>query len=303
VSTYGALIDRTYREWLYPPAEQPARFFLNDSGGISSSDTSAVTNTSWLNPEEEDLLGPGTIVEIERELVLVGSVTGTSPALTLGSLKRGLLGTTAVAHADQVFITLAPEYGRQSVFDAINDSIDDLWPFLWAVLTTIIPTGSSWVDVGEDVEEVLGVMVQNGSGWTTIHAGMYELLIDFPLASSGRAIQYSPGVPTNKGAIIKYKAKPLRATTESQTLVSLNIDPSWERAITVGAAAALLRGADIESASLEFVTESLSQEGFPVGAGENISNALLRYQDFLIQRRARALNVRTPPRRVIERTL
>jgi hypothetical protein len=302
VSTFGALIDRCNREWLYPPADQPARFFLNDSGGISSSDATAVTNTSWLNPEEEDLLGPGTIVEMERELILIGSVSGSSPAITLAGLKRGLLGTTAAAHADQGYIILAPEYGRQATFDAINDAIDDLWPALYKVRTEIIPTGGGWVDIGADVEEILETKILFGSQWATWNAGDIELLLDFPLASSERAVQFN-GVPANKGAIIKYKARPMRATAETDTLVSLNIDPSWEKAITVGAAASLLRGADIDSASLEYVTETLGQEGFPVGSGENISNALLRFQDFLIGRRARALDVRVPPTRVIERIL
>lgn len=302
MTTFGSLIDRCFREWLTPPAEQPARFFLNDSGGISSSDATAVTNTSWLNPEEEDLLGPGTIVEMERELILIGSVSGTSPAITLAGLKRGLLGTTAATHADQIYIILTPEFGRQAVFDAVNDAIDDLWPALYAVKTTILPTATGWVDVGADVEEILDTKVLVGAQWVSLNGGEVELLNDFPMASSEKAVQFG-SVPMNQGAIIKYKAKAARASAETDTKISLNIDPSWEKAITVGAAASLLSGSDIKSSTLEYVTQTLSEEGFPVGSGEKVSNALLRYQDFLISRRSRALDVQVPPTRVIERVL
>jgi hypothetical protein len=92
-------------------------------------------------------------------------------------------------------------------------------------------------------------------------------------------------------------------TTEADVLVDLNIDPSWHKAIVVGAAASMLRGSDINAATVEFVTESLSREGFPVGSGESISNALLRFQDFLIQRRARALQISAPSTQVIEHLL
>lgn len=302
MTTFGSLIDRCFREWLYPPAEQPARFYLNDAGGISLSDATAITNTSYLNPEEEDLLGPGTVIEMERELILIGSVSGSSPAITLSGLKRGLLGTAAVAHADQIFITLTPEFGRQAVFDAINDAIDDLWPSLWAVKSTFLPTGMGWIDIGADVEEILETKILLGSQWVTLNSGEVELLSNFPMASSERAVQFG-AVPNNKGAIIKYKAKPVRATAETDTKISLNIAPSWEKAITVGAAASLLRGSDVKASTMEFVTESLSSEGFPVGSGEKVSNALLRFQDFLISRRSRALDVLVPPTRVIERVL
>ncbi|MFQ5524594.1 MAG: hypothetical protein ACE5F5_13650, partial [Acidimicrobiia bacterium] len=67
--------------------------------------------------------------------------------------------------------------------------------------------------------------------------------------------------------------------------------------------ASLLRGADVTAATVEYVTEALEREGFPPGAGESVSNALLRYQDFLIQRRSRAQDVRTLAVQVVEKVL
>ncbi len=299
--TVAALIDRTYREWLTPPNQQPARFQVNNAGVLAAAATSVITETSWLSPEEEDLIGPGTIIEIERELILVEAVTGTSPDLTL-TIRRQMLGTTDVQHADSVEIILAPDYTRQSVFDALSDVIDDIWPTLWAVKIALIPTSTSWVEVDDDVEELFDARLLSGTRTLELDPGRMELLLDFPLASSLRAIQYN-GVPTGKTVIIRYKAKAVRPTAETDTLADLNIDSSWQKILTVGIAASLLRGSDIDAATQEFITESLAREGFPAGAGESLSNSLLRFQDFLMQRRARAQNVRTLPTQVIERVL
>ncbi len=300
--TVAALIDRTFREWLTPPNQQPARFEVNNAGVLALAATSVVTETSWLSPEEEDLIGPGTIIEIDRELILVEAVTGTSPDLTL-TIRRDMLGTTDVEHADNIEIILAPDYSRQAVFDALSDAVDDIWPTLWAVKTALIPTSTTWVEVDDDVEELFDARLLNGTRVDELDPGRYELLLDFPLASSLRAVQYDGTVPKGRTAIIRYKAKAVRPTLETDTLASLNIDSSWQKILTVGTAASLLRGSDIDAATQEFITESLAREGFPAGAGESLSNSLLRFQDFLTQRRARSQNVRTLPTQVIERVL
>lgn len=307
--TIGALIDRCYREWLTPPSEAPARFVMNNAGDMTATDTSLITETSMLSPEQEDAIGPGTVIEIESELMTVTAVTGTSPDLTLtldadgSGNRRPALGTTAAAHVDGLPILISPDFGRQIVFDALGDAIDDLWPRLWKIKTDIISTNTSWVDVDATVEEILETKIQSGSQWATVDPGQIELLVDFPLASSERAVQYGPVVPSGKAAIIKYKAKASRPTTEADTLASLNIESSWEKAITVGVAASFLRRVDIDSATVDYITEALEHEGFPPGSGESVSNALLRYQDFLIGRRAQAQNIRTLPTQVIERSL
>ncbi len=299
--TVAALIDRTYREWLTPPNEQPARFEVNNAGVLAVAGTSVITETSWLSPEEEDLIGPGTIIEIDRELILVEAVTGTSPDLTL-TIRREMLGTTDVQHADNIEIILAPDYSRQAVFDALSDAIDDIWPTLWAVKTALIPTSTSWVEVDDDVEELFDARLLNGTRISELDPGRVELLLDFPLASSLRAVQYD-GLTGGNTVIIRYKAKAVRPAAETDTLASLNIDVSWQKILTVGVAASLLRGSDIDAATQEFITESLAREGFPAGAGESLSNSLLRFQDFLTQRRARSQNVRTLPTQVIEKVL
>jgi len=154
--------------------------------------------------------------------------------------------------------------------------------------------------------------VKAGSQWVKVDPGSYEFLIDFPLASSERAIQWlGAGGQTNMDldsgvnstAIVKYKVKPSRPAAEADTLTSLDIKDEWQKAIVVGAAANLLRGEDVDQATSDYITKTLEREGFPVGSGETVSNALLRYQDFLIQRRAAAQNVQTLPELTVERVL
>lgn len=312
MATVADVLDRANREWLYPPGNQPSTFKVDNSGDLTSGATSVVTDTSWLSPEEEDSIGAGRIIEIDREWMLVEAVSGSSPALTL-TIRRGddlPYGTPSASHSDNSIITLAPEFPRQTVYDAFADVADDLWPRLWKVETDFVGLSTGWVEVDDEVEEVFEALIQSGSQWLPLAPGSVTTLLDFPLASSERAIQFhglrQPHVDTdtiNGTVIIKYKKKAKRPSAETDTLASLNIEDSWQKILTVGIAASVLRGSDIEATRPEYITEALEREGFPVGSGESISNALLRYQDFLINRRAAAQNVRTPPTQEIIKEL
>ncbi len=297
MATVANLIDQCYRDYLGAPDDQPTRFKL--SAPLAQGATSATTSTALLSPEEEDLLGPGTVIEIDREWLLVEAVTGTSPNLTL-TVRRGMSGTTDTSHADGALIYLAPTFSRQSVFDAVSDSIDDLWPRLWAVKSSLVATSGSWTEVGSDVEEIVEARVQLDDGrWEPV--GPPRLMRHFALASSGFVAQWPHDIQPNTLAMLVYKARPVRPTTEDDDLADLNVDPSWNRIVCLGAAAYLVGARDIDAATNEFITETLAREGFPVGAGESIRNALIRLRDALIAQKAKALAVASPDYVTVER--
>ena len=73
MSTFGQLIDRTYREYLRPVEEQePLTQVANldsisgGAQGLTSSGTTLQYKEGLFTPEEEELIGAGSVLEIEQ---------------------------------------------------------------------------------------------------------------------------------------------------------------------------------------------------------------------------------------------
>jgi hypothetical protein len=297
--TVEAIIDRVNRDWIQPPGEQPSRFVINDTGGISASDTTVITETSQLTPEEEDLLAAGALLEIESELVLMtADPTGTSPDLTL-TIRRAMYGTTAAVHADATEILIAGEnyIPRYSILTAVADAIEGLWPDLWQVAVEETWGGTEPIELPSQVGEILDMRVNVGNRWARI--GSWEELQDFPLSSTGTAIQVA-GAGTSPIQVV-YKSKTVRPTLEADTLVALNVDVGWVKVIVPLAVAGLVANRDLNQATIDFITQSLAAEaGGPLGSGTDIRNALLQFADFQMRPLKRQQALRQHDRVVID---
>ena len=286
MATVGNLIDRAFRDFLSVPGEQPPRAKLasNVADRLAGATFGFNIDMAMMSPEEQDLIAPGVVVEIDSELVLIESIVDTAV-----TARGGMFDTAAAAHNTGVYVTVLPEGqpSRKAVFDAVCESIDGLWPDLYGIKSTTLHAGTADpVELPYDCEAVVSVLAQSGFGWDRV--GGWSLLSPFPMFASQRAIQFWP--PVGSTVIVTYRARPQRPTSEFQQLPDLNVDVAWARLITVTAVADVISGVDVEAASAEFITSTLEREGFPVGAGTDLRNAMLTYADFLRQRRRRAID-------------
>ena len=135
MATFGELIDRTYREYLRPVEEQePLSQVANTdtltdgvSQGITSSSTTLQYKAGLFTPEEEELIGAGSVLEIEQELLMVEDINTVAREITV---ERGRLGSTAAEHLNDTDIILKPKYPRLNVANAIGDQVIGLYPAL-----------------------------------------------------------------------------------------------------------------------------------------------------------------------------
>ena len=290
-TTIADVIERVYRDYLWPPDEQPARFMV-DTGGITATATTLPVDTALLSPEEESLIGPGTIIDVVSvdtggELMLIEATDDPPTSLTV---RRQMFGTSGVAHIATDLIYLAPGFSRQKVYDAVADAIESLFPRLWTTAVEETFISASPVELPAACEEILEVRFLTNNHWVMI--GGWELLTDYPLTSTEKAIQF---FAVDSGSIqVKYRAAPTRPSTDETELLGddLSVLDSWIKVITVGAAAQMVSGEDVSQATIDFITEALAAEGFPVGAGATLRNSLLQFQDFLIRPLADALEAR-----------
>lgn len=286
MSTVGQVIDRVLRDWLHAPDDQPTRFTLD--GAIDADDTSLTYDDDLLTPEEEDLLGPGTLIEVGTEQILIGSVNATTNVLS--GLIRGVNGTTAAEHADNELATLAPAWARKTIYDAVGDAVEQLWPELYATTTSTALTLSD-TQYTEVPAAVMGALYlwARPTGGTEYDRIAVRLLENFPPSSTTKAIW--PGF-AGSGYLV-YKAKPTRPASESDTMTSLGVNDEWEQLVIVSAVAYLISGKDLSAATQEFLTDNLNAQGYPVDSSRRIREGLLRYQSLLLDKAKRSLRHQT----------
>lgn len=294
MTTVADVIERIYRDYLLPPGEQPARFVV-DTGGINSSATTLPVDLDMLSPEEQDQIGPGLVIEVGSELMLVEGTDSNDPPEAL-TVRRGMYGTEAAAHTAGDLVYIAPDYPRQRLFEAVADAIEGLWPDLYT-----IDVEEAWaqpiVELPATVGSIIDIRAYVRGGWVPLEG--WDYLPGFPHSSTGVAVQV--GVDSGTALHIKVRKIPQRPEAETDTLSDLGVDEGWVKVIAVMATAEMMASEDIDRATIQFITQALESEGFQVGQGADLRNTLLQYADFLSAPLRRRLTVQERPRVVMHR--
>ena len=302
MSTLGQLIDRTYREYLRPVEEQePLTQVANlDSitggQGLTSTGTTLQYKEGLFTPEEEELIGAGSVLEIDSELVMVEDINTVSREITV---ERGRLGSTAAEHLEDTDIILKPKYPRLNVTNAIGDQVIGLFPALYAVKKTTLTTSSTqFVEMPAGTQRILQAKIDNSTtgGTTTSFTDVpLELLTDFAGSTTDAAVQFPTSPTSGKSVYVVYASKFTRPTAETDNLNTISgLEDFHEQIVMVGAVAQLLSELDVDASTQNYITENLEQRGVPVGSGERLRNALLRYYGVLLDRARREQRSRFP---------
>lgn len=292
MSTVAALIDRAYREFLASPEEQPTRFTL--AAEFASGAFSFTVDPDFLSPEEEALLAPGTVVEVNSELIQIGDYTEGSHVAS--SVKRAILGTAEATHASGDYGVIAPEYPRKVVFDAICDEIVGLYPDLYVVTATgsLSLSSTTYTEVAATVMEPMWLLARPvGSASTDPYSQYFDVgwYDPFPPSSTGKAI-FSP-FGTGIGYLV-HKAKFARPGTEAVNLTTTTLlQEEWERIVLIGAVAYLIAGKDLSQRQQEFITQQLATQSYPVLTPTRIRESLLKYRGDLLERAKKGLRSRS----------
>ena len=300
MSTFGQLIDRTYREYLRPveeqePLSQVANLDTITGGqGITAAGTTLKYKEGLFTPEEEELIGAGSVLEIDSELVMVEDINTVSREITV---ERGRLGSTAVEHTEDTDIILKPKYPRLNVANAIGDQVIGLFPALYAIKKTTITTASTqFVEMPAGTQRILQSKINNSTSNTTVYSDIpLELLTDFAGSTTEAAVQFPSGPTSGKTVYVVYASKFTRPTDETTNLNTVSgLEDFHEQIVMVGAVAQLLSELDVDATTQNYITENLEQRGVPVGSGERLRNALLRYYGVLLDRARREQRSRFP---------
>lgn len=289
MSTVGQLIDRVLRDWLEPADDQPARLTLAQA--IDSDDLLAISyDADLIGPEEIALIGPGTLIEIGSEEMIVADID--EDANTFDLAKRGANGTTPAAHSSGAIIYPHRAWRRRVIFDALCDGVVQLYPDLYRVKESAAMTVSSdtYTEVdAADATYAVSPMWFYGrctgeNRYRRIPLGDDDWLDFFPASATGKAF-YVPGLPTGGNGYLVYKAKFERPDAEADSLVAdFGVNAEWEQLVVLGAVAYLVAGREMDLATQERLAEQLEQQNYPAGTPSKIRDSILRYRQHLMDR-------------------
>ena len=144
-TTIGGIVDRVFREYLEPMDYLNSYTVVADGAGFSDSATTITFNGDLLSQEEEDAMDAGAIIECEQELMRCTSLDTVNNQVTV---VRGVQGTTAAEHLAGKVIKISPTFTRKSIFDAICDQVENLYPTLFAVDTQSFTSGTGYSTIG-----------------------------------------------------------------------------------------------------------------------------------------------------------
>lgn len=271
--TVSDVIDRVFREWLYPVDDQPPRIVLD--GAITDSATSLTYLDSYLLIEEEYLISPGQLIEIDSELIMVGSVDPSTN--TISGLRRGMMGTTAAAHADGAVGIMAPLYSRKAAFDAIRSTVSRLFPRLYK-RTSYAVTATGSPEIPNEARIIEGFVYVDNSEICTISVQA----VDSPSATTGRVLVFA--VENNKAGHLIYRAPFTLPTAETDDIeVDLGLLPEYEDLLVYATVSSMVAGRDFDAISVENLHRQVNNELFPIGSAVRLRRELKLMYDELIE--------------------
>lgn len=162
-------------------------------------------------------IGKG-VVEIDDELIWLDSYDRVSSSATIAPYGRGYNGTTAEAHTTNTKVTVSPTFPKASVKKAINDTIDAVFPQLFAVGSyefNYNPAVSAY-QIPAEVQTVLYVS-RSLSGaskeWLPVKGWRHDPLANSTAFTTGNSISIYDNVEAGRKVQVFYTKKP--ATLEA----------------------------------------------------------------------------------------
>lgn len=243
--------------------------------------------TTEITPTDLSLtVGPTTtlakgVIEIDEEQLWVESFSSTAGTLTVSpGFGRGYNGTSPAPHAQYAQIVYAPTFPRQAIKRAINDTIQSVYPKLFAVQTYTFTFNAAQTayPLPDDAKGVLFLSWQTpGSSreWRPINRWRIDTMANVTAFDTTTTINIYDNVQAGRTVQIVYISEPatLSNTTDDFELVT-GLPATCRDVIVMGAAYRLLSFVDPGRLTLTTAEADLNDSKIPSTAGGAASKYL-----------------------------
>lgn len=228
------------------------------------------------------------IIEIDDELVWIDNFNKANSTLNAApGFGRGYQNTSPAPHAQHAQVVLSPTFPRTMIKQAINDTINSVYPSLFAVYNTTFTFNAAQVTypLPDDLEDILYMSWQTtGSSeeWLPINRWRLDGMADAATFNTINTVNLYENIQPGRTVKVWYTATPANLTSSTDDFAAVSgLPESCRDVITLGASYRLLSYIDAGRINLTSAEADLNDSKIPSTAGSSSS----RYIFALYQQR------------------
>jgi hypothetical protein len=265
------------------------------AGGISATDLTIKIGSA-------DNLAKG-IVQIDNELIWVNSFDRQNLTLNVApGFGRGYQGTTPSPHAENAQVILTPTFPITMIQQAINDTINSLYPKLFQVASVTFTFNAAQIAYAlpDDARDVLYGSWQTpgpSKEWLPINRWRIDRMANVPAFNSTKTVNLYEKIVPGRTVQIYYSTIPSNLTNYNDDFAAVTGLPESSRdVVTLGAAYRLLSYIDTGRINLSSAEADLADTKLPSTAGASASKYIFALYQQRLQEESTKLQDRFPIR-------
>lgn len=241
--------------------------------------TAATSSDLVLNVASTDNIGKG-IIEIDDEMMWVDSYDRQANTITIAPFGRGYNGTTAASHALNAKIVITPTYPRIAVKRAINDTVNAIYPKVFATGTTTASflASRTTYSVPANAVQILSMAWQSVGPtreWLPVRQWRWDPLAYAGSFATGKSVSIYDNILPGRTINIIYARTPGLMTDNADDFETVTgLPSSMKDVIVYGAAWRLSSYVDPARISISSPQSDEIDAKRPYGTGVNVTKNL-----------------------------
>lgn len=241
--------------------------------------TAATSTDLVLNVAATDNIGKG-IIEIDDEMMWVDAYDRQANTITIAPFGRGYNGTTAASHAVNAKVTITPTYPRHAVKRALNDTVNAVYPKVFAVGSTAVSflASRTTYPVPQEAIQILSMAWQSvgpTKEWLPIRQWRWDPLAYTSAFPTGRSVSIYDNILPGRTMNIIYAHLPVPMTNNTDDFETITgLPSSMKDVVTYGAAWRLSSYIDPARISITSPAADELDVKRPYGTGTNVTKQL-----------------------------
>ena len=241
--------------------------------------SAATTSDLILNVASTDNIGKG-IIEIDDEMMWVDSYDRQANTITIAPFGRGYNGSTAAAHSSNSKVTITPTYPRYAVKRAINDTVNAVYPKVFATGSTAVSflASRTTYSVPADAVQILSMAWQSvgpTKEWLPIRQWRWDPLAYATAFPTGKSVSIYDNILPGRTMNIIYAHIPTLMTSNTDDFENTTgLPASMKDVIVYGAAWRLSSYVDPARISISSPAADELDVKRPYGTGTNVTKNL-----------------------------
>ena len=295
MATFSQLINEVQTNLQGYTLRQDRITNLANAGGITATELGIKIGSA-------DNLAKG-IIQIDEELIWINNFDRQNLTLNaIAGFGRGYMGTTASPHAENARVILTPTFPVNMISQAINDSINSLYPKLFQVASTTFTFNAAQIayPLPDDARDLLFISWQTpgpSKEWLPVNHWRIDRMANVSAFNTNKTVNIYEKIVPGRTVQVYYSTIPSNLTNSSDDFAAVTGLPESSRdVVTLGAAYRLLSYVDTGRINLSSAEADLADTKLPSTAGASASKYVFALYQQRLQEESNKLQDRFPIR-------